>query len=163
MKKLTTEFKWAVAFTLMGMIWVGGEKLVGLHDVHIEKHPIYTNLIAFPAIALYIFSINEIRRRFYGGRITYKQAVSSGLIITGFITLLSPLAQYITMTYITPDFFKNAIHYGVSHNLTTQADAEAYFNLKSYILQGLAGSAILGVITTLIVSVFASRKNKPVA
>jgi hypothetical protein len=39
-------------FTIMTLLWMLLEKSVGLHDKHIDKQAIYTNLIALPAITL---------------------------------------------------------------------------------------------------------------
>jgi len=157
MKRITLEIKWALVFTLMTLIWMFAEKLAGLHDTHIEKHPIYTNLIAIPAILIYVLALLNARKKYYGGTMTYGQGVRTGLIITIFITLLSPFSQYITSTYITPHFFENAINYAISKKFSTRPDAEAYFNLKSYIIQGLIGAPIMGVVTTLIVAAFTKR------
>ena len=89
---------------------------------------------------------------------TYLQGFICGLIITAFVTVLSPLTQYITSTFITPDYFQNAIAYGVSSGKTTQEAAKAYFNLENYIIQGLIGAPIMGLLTTAIVSIFTQKK-----
>jgi len=88
----------------MTLIWMLLEKLAGLHDEHIDKHPIYTNFIAIPAIAIYVFSLLDKRKKFYKGAMTYKQGFISGLVITAIVTVLSPLSQYITPTIITPEY-----------------------------------------------------------
>ena len=40
----------------------------------------------------------------------------------------------------------------------TQEAAEKYFNLKSYIIQGMVGAPIMGIITTTIVALFTKKK-----
>jgi len=157
MKRITIEIKWALVFTLMTLAWMFIEKQAGLHDKYIDKHPIYTNLIAIPAIVIYVFALLNARKKYYGGTMTYGQGVRTGLITTIIVTLLSPLSQYITSTYITPHFFENAINYTVSKKFSTRPDAQAYFNLKSYIIQGLIGAPIMGVVTTLIVAAFTKK------
>ncbi|MCR9017024.1 DUF4199 domain-containing protein [Aquiflexum gelatinilyticum] len=158
MKNIKIEIKWAIIFAIMSLLWMLLEKAVGLHDAHIDKHVIYTNFIAIPAIAVYVFGLMDKRKNFYHGKMTYLQGFISGLIITVFVTVLSPLTQYITSTFITPDYFQNAIAYGVSSGKTTQEAAEAYFNLESYIIQGLIGAPIMGLVTTAIVSIFIMKK-----
>jgi hypothetical protein len=113
MKKIKIEIKWAIIFVVMTLIWMVLEKLVGLHDEHIDKHPIYTNFIAIPAIAIYVFALLDKRKNFYKGAMTYKQGFITGLIITAIVTVLSPLTQYITSTIITPEYFPNMINYSV--------------------------------------------------
>ncbi|KGO87634.1 membrane protein [Flavobacterium rivuli WB 3.3-2 = DSM 21788] len=160
MKRITIEIKWALVFTVMTFAWMFAEKQAGLHDIHIDKHPIYTNLIAIPAILIYVFALLNARKKYYGGTMTYGQGIKTGLIITAIVTVLSPLSQYITSTYITPHFFENAISYAVSKKFSTLPDAKAYFNLKSYIIQGLIGAPIMGVVTTLIVAAFTKKTLK---
>lgn len=159
MKKFSIEIKWGLLFVLMTLAWITGEKLFGLHSEHIDKHPIYTNFIAIPAILIYVFALIEKRNKFYGGVMTYKQGFVSGLIITLIVTILSPLTQVIVSKVISPEFFPNAISYAVSSGTSSQADAEKYFNLGSYIIQGLIGAPIMGIITTAIVAIFTRRKN----
>lgn len=158
MKNLKIEIKWAIIFALMTLLWMVLEKAVGLHDVHIDKHMTYTNFFAIPAIAVYVFALLEKRKNHYHGKMTYMQGFICGLIITLFVTILSPLTQYITSTFITPDYFQNAIATGVSTGKTTQEAGEAYFNLENYIIQGLIGAPVMGMITTAIVAIF-TRKN----
>jgi len=56
MAKYKIEVKWAVIFVIMSLLWMVLEKLTGLHDKHIDKQMIYTNFIAIPAIAVYVFA-----------------------------------------------------------------------------------------------------------
>lgn len=72
---------------------------------------------------------------------------------------MSPLTQVITSLVITPEFFENAINYAVSNGKMDQSAAEKYFNLNSYILQGLIGAPIMGIVTTAIVAIFTKRNN----
>jgi hypothetical protein len=158
MKNITTEIKWALIFVAMTLSWMVFEKLAGFHDVNIEKHPVVTNLIAIPAIAIYVLALLDKRKRDYAGVMSYKQGFISGLIITAIVTLLSPLTQVITSVVITPDYFKNVIEYTVSHGLNSREETEKYFSLGSYIIQGLIGAPVMGIITTSIVAVFTRTK-----
>ena len=72
--------------------------------------------------------------------------------------MLSPLTQTITSLVITPEFFPNMIDYAVDKGKMSQPEAEAYFNLKSYIMQGLIGAPVMGLITTAIVAIFTRKK-----
>lgn len=154
MKNIKIEIKWALIFTIMSLVWMLLEKLAGLHDKHIDKHAIYTNLIAIPAIAIYVFALQDKRRNFYNGEMSYKQGFVSGLILTLIVTLLSPLSQYITSTIISPEYFPNVIRYVSIKGEMSKIEAENYFNLKNYIIQGLIGAPVMGLITTAIVAIF---------
>jgi hypothetical protein len=158
MSKYKIEVKWAVIFVLMTLAWMVLEKLAGLHDENIDMHPVYTNFIAIPAIIIYVLALLDKRKNYYSGAMTYKQGFITGLIITAIITILSPLTQYIISTFITPDYFSNAIGYAVSEGIMTKEEAEGYFNLSNYIVQVLIGTPIMGIITTAIVAIFTRKK-----
>jgi hypothetical protein len=160
MKSYKIEIKWAFIFFIMMLAWMVGEKLAGLHDQHIDKHPIYSNFVAIPAILIYLLALLDKRKNHYGGNMTYKQGFVTGIILTGIITLLAPLTQYITSTFITRQYFTNAINYVVSTGKMQPAEAERYFNLKSYILQGLIATPVMGLLTTAVVALFAMTRRK---
>ncbi len=135
------------------------EKVAGLHEEHIDKHLIYTNFIAIPAIAIYVFALLDKRKHFYKGAMTYKQGFITGLLITAIVTVISPLTQYITSTIITPEYFPNMISYSVETGKMTQEAAEEYFNLKNYLLQVIIGTPVMGILTTAIVAIFTKKKS----
>lgn len=143
MKNTRIEIKWGVIFVIVALIWMLLEKLVGLHQEHIDKHPVYTNFFAIPAIAVYVVALLDKRKNFYGGSMTYKQGFVSGLIITAVVFIINPLTQFIVSTVITPEFFPNAIKYAVENNKMTQQEAESYFSLENYILQGAIGTPVM--------------------
>lgn len=159
MKNRITELKWAVVFFATALLWTFLERLAGLHSTHIDKHMIYTNLFAIPAIVVYVFALLDKRKRDYGGQMSYKQSFISGLIITLIVTLLNPLSQYLISTIITPDFFSNAIKNAVNTGEMTRGKAESYFTLKNYIIQGFIGTPVMGILTTAVVSFFVKKRN----
>ena len=159
MKKIEIEIKWAIIFVVMTLIWMILEKVAGLHDEHIDKHLIYTNFIAIPAITIYVFALLDKRKHFYKGAMTYKQGFITGLIITAIVTVISPLTQYITSTIITPEYFPNMIGYSVEIGKMTQEAAEEYFNLKNYLLQVIIGTPVMGILTTAILAIFTRKKS----
>ncbi|SHO61351.1 DUF4199 domain-containing protein [Algoriphagus zhangzhouensis] len=160
MKNIKIEIKWALIFTLSMLAWMFFEKSMGWHDEKIADHATYTNFFAIPAILVYVFALLDKKKNFYSGVMSYKQGVISGLIITVIVTVLSPLAQYITSTVITPGYFPNVIEYAVSSGKMTQSDAEAYFNINSYMIQSVIGALVMGLVTSLIVAIFVKSKSK---
>lgn len=158
MTKYKIEIKWAFIFALISLVWMFIEKSFGLHDENIDKHATYTNFVAIPAILVYVFALLDKRKNYYNGIMTYKESFISGLIITLIVTALSPLTQLITSLIITPNYFENAIKYSVESGLSTQEAAESYFTLSNYIVQGLIGAPIMGILTSAIVSFFTRKK-----
>ncbi|MFC3415976.1 DUF4199 domain-containing protein [Algoriphagus hitonicola] len=159
MKNLKTEIKWAILFSLVMIAWMVLEKSLGWHDEKIADHAKLTSFFAIPAIAVYVFALMDKKKNDLGGFMSYKQGLATGLWITLFVAILSPLVQFIISQWITPDYFANVIAYSVSTGELTQEKAESYFNLKSYIIQSLIGAVLMGVITSLIVAFFVRSKS----
>ena len=61
MTNFKIEIKWALIFAAMTLGWMLMERLVGLHSTHIDKHLLYSNLIAIPAITVYVFALLDKR------------------------------------------------------------------------------------------------------
>jgi Protein of unknown function (DUF4199) len=157
--KNKTEIKFAIGFFIMTLMWMAMERLLGLHSTHIDKHATYTNLYAIPSVIIYVLALLE-RRKYYNGIMSYGQAFKSGLILTLFITILSPIAQYISSVYITPHYFENAINHAVSSGAMTQDAAISEFNLSNYLLYSVIGAPIMGLITTALVAWVVRRTGK---
>jgi len=158
MKKYEIEIKWGVIFFAASLLWMYFEKLMGWHDVLIAKHPIYSNFFGLIAIAIYLFAIHDKRKNFFRGKMSWKQGFVSGVILSFVIALLSPIGTLITHYLITPEFFENAIESSVVRNAMSREDAEAYFNLNSYIVQSIAGALMMGVVTAAIVALILKKK-----
>ncbi|MEN2281905.1 DUF4199 domain-containing protein [Algoriphagus sp. SE2] len=161
MKNIGIEIKWALIFVIMMLAWMFLEKSLGWHDEKIADHSTLTNLVAIPSIIFYVLALLDKKKNYYHGQMTYVQGFLSGVIISVIITVLSPFTQYITAEYITPDYFKNIIAYSVSSGTLTQEEAEAWFNLKSYMIQATIGAMVMGVITSAIVAIFTKSKKQP--
>ncbi len=158
MKKYSIEIKWGVLFTIITLVWMVFEKSMGWHDENIADHPMYTMLFMIPAILLYIIALRDKRDNQLDGKMTWKQAFISGMIISLIVAILSPLSQWITHTYITPDYFENAIQYSVETHQYTLEAANKYFNLSSYIVLSTVWAFIAGLITSAIVALFVRKK-----
>ena len=158
MKNYKTELKWALIFSIATILWMVLEKSLGWHDQHIAKHAIYTNLFAVVAIVIYVLALRNKRDQDFGGKMDWKQGFVSGIIISAIIAIISPLVQYITHEFITPDYFKNVIELAVSNGKMTPEGASAYFNLTSYILQASLGGLGMGIVTAAIVAYFVKKQ-----
>ncbi len=158
MKKFSIELKWGGIFTIVMLAWMFLEKLLGWHDEMIDRHALLTNLFALPAVLVYLLALYEKREKYYGGKASWLRLFASGILISLVIALLSPLAQYITLKFITPDYLSNAIRHAVSTQQKTLYQAEHYFTIGNYIMQGILGSIALGTVTSAIVALFIRKK-----
>lgn len=158
MKKIAIEIKWGIIFSIILLLWMQMEKLLGWHDELIEKHAIYTNFFALVAIVIYVVALLDKRKNYYEGKMTWLQGFLSGLYIAVVVAVLSPLTQYITSTIITPEYFPNVIEASVQSGKMSLEQAEKYFSLKNYIIQSVIGAIIMGAVTSAIVAIFVRKK-----
>lgn len=142
----------------MSMLWITGERITGLHDVNIQNHAWYTNLIIIPATLSYVLALKEKKHSFYDGLISYKQVFISGLILSLMISLLAPISTYISVEYLSPDYFDNMITYSVESKRLKPDEARANFNTSNYMLQSIIFAPFLGIITTLVIGIFIKSK-----
>ena len=160
MGNIKIEIKWAIYFTLMTLVWMLLEKLSGLHGKYIDYHLYLTNLFAIPAIWFMVLALQDKKKNFYNGQISYKQGLVSGIILSAFIALLSPLTQWITSYVITPEYFPNVIKRSVELGYyKTKAEAEANFNYKNYAINSTIFAFVFGVVTTVIAMIFIRTKR----
>jgi len=161
MHTIKIEIKWAIYFSLMSLAWMVLEKIAGLHGKHIDYHMYLTNLFAIPAIWFMVLALKDKKSNFYSGYMTYKQGLISGIILSAFIAILSPLVQWITSYVITPEYFPNVIKRSVELGFyKTTSEAEAQFNFKNYAINSTIFAFIFGLVTTIIVMLFLRNKNK---
>ncbi len=161
MNTVKIEIKWALIFSIVGLLWMVLEKALGWHDEHIDQHMYLTNLFAIPAIVMMVMALKDKKKNFYKGKMSYGDGFKSGLILSLIIAALSPLTQWITSTIITPDYFANATKASVELGyFATTAEAEANFNLQNYMIQGAIGALVMGVVTVAIAMIFIRSKSE---
>lgn len=158
MKKIVIEIKWGILFTIMMLAWMYLEKILGWHDRHIDIHPYLTLFFIFPAVLIYVLALRDKKKNYYGGKMTWLQGFLSGALIGFIVAVLSPLTQYLILEVISPEYLSNAISQAVEIGSKTKIQAENYFTLRNYIIQGIISALALGAITGGIVSVFIRKK-----
>lgn len=160
MKKVKIEIKWAIIFSIVGLLWMVLEKLCGLHGEYIDYHLYLTNLFAIPAIIVMVMALKDKKKNYYGGQMSYMQGLISGILVSVIIALISPLTQWITSYVITPEYFPNVTKRSVELGYyKTTAEAEAQFNYPNYAIQGAIGALMMGTITTAIAMIFIRTKK----
>lgn len=158
MKKISIEIKWGIIFTIAGLAWMYLEKNLGWHDELISKHPIYTMLFAIIAVIIFVLALRDKKINYFQNDMDWKQGFLSGCIVSLVVTILSPISQYITSEVISPNYFQNAINFAVENNRMTLEEAQAFFNLKSYMFQAAFGGLSMGIVTSAIVAFFMKSK-----
>ncbi len=164
MHKISIELKWGIIFIVASLLWMVFEKAMGWHDVLISKQAIYTNLFGIIAVLIFYFALRDKKANFYNGVMTWRQGFVAGLIVTIVVTIFSPFSQFVTSTYITPEYFNNIIAYSVEKGMMNQEQAEAYFSLRSYMIQATFGALVMGVVTSAAIAwILKTKKNNNIS
>lgn len=158
MKKYQIEIKWAIIFAIISLLWMWLEESAGLHGKYIDKHALYTNFYAIPVIAVYVLALLDKRKNRFQGKMNFKQGFGTGVFITLLVTALTPLIQYITHEFITPQYFKNIISYSIENNTMATDKAHSYFSLENYIKISAASALLLGIATSAVVALVVKKK-----
>lgn len=160
MEKRSIEIKWGIIFTLAMLLWMYGERIAGLHDERIAKHAFVSGFFAIVAIAIYLFALYDKRKNYYHGFMSWKKGFFSGLFLTLVVVLLSPIAQYLTSRFISPEFFPNIIRYSVETDEMTRAQAEEHFSLLNYTIISAVFAIISGVLTSAVAALLVRKREK---
>lgn len=156
---LRIELKAAMLITLLMLLWLALEFMVGLHDRFIAYHPYLTLLaLAIPVIITRMAIISK--RDELNGKINFRQAFFSGSVIAVITAVLSVPSQYVFHYLINPDFFDNMIKYAVANEKSTPEQAAHYFNFQSYLVQSVGGTLLFGLVVALAAAYFS--RTKPV-
>ena len=65
MRKYSIELKWTVIFSVSTILWMLGERMLGLHDEYIEEHSFYTSFFGIVAIGIYLLALYDKRKNYY--------------------------------------------------------------------------------------------------
>jgi hypothetical protein len=141
---------------MVTFVWALIAKVLGFHSDRIASGQIFNTLIIVPSFFAYVFSIIEKSRTRYQGHITFKQGFVSGMMLTLFVTILGPLTPLFSVM-ISPDFFNNAIQFVVSNKTMTEAEAVEFFNLTSFIIQGIIAAPVFGLVLSAVATPVARR------
>src|ERR1019366_8209226 len=108
------EFRFAVLNSLLTLLWLCTEYLIGLQDKYIVFHPyvsVFSILIPFLCIRLALIEKADLLFQ----KISFKQAFICGFILTLFATIFSIPVQMAFLKLINIDFLDNMIAYAVQH------------------------------------------------
>lgn len=159
MKNYIIEIKWAVIFSGASLLWIVIEKMTGLHDQNIANQQAYSLIFALPAIVIFALALRDKKKNALNGTMQWKEGVISGIILSLFIAVLSPVVQWIGYTVISPQFFPNAVKHFTDSHILTEAKAMEIFNLPAYMKKGITEALSMGVITSALVALFVKSKT----
>src|SRR5690606_18524925 len=114
MSKYRIEIKWAIIFSVAMLLWMLGEKVMGLHDERIAEHAFYTGFFSIVAIGIYLLALYDKRKNFNNDYMNWQEGFKAGAILTLGIVILSPFVQLIVSQLISPDYFSNISEYAIA-------------------------------------------------
>ena len=158
MNKFKIEFKWAIYYTFLVIMWFQLEKYLGFHDKNIANHTVFTNLMYVFIFGIYIFFLIDKKKTFFNGTMTWQQGYLSGVILAIFAMILTPFALYFSFKYVNPDFFTNMINYSVSKGMKLE-NAQAMFNTTAYMIFASFGTFSFGIIFAALASSLVKTKK----
>ena len=160
MKKFNVEVKWGVTFVIAQLIWIAFEKIMGWHDEHIDVQGVYSLFFAVIAFLIYYAALREKREKYFQNeKFGWQQGFISGVILTGVITILTPLIQYFAVTVISPDYLQNMITLSEKQSMTPE-NAEMMHSMKMYVFMQIFNALAMGIVTGAIVALITKKKEK---
>lgn len=158
MSKFKIEFKWAIYYTFLGIMWFQLEKYFGYHDKNIASQPIFTNFVYIFIFGIYLLFLLDKKKNYYNGMMTWQQGLISGVVLSVLAMILAPFAIYFKLKYINPNFFEQMIQASIARGIKLE-NAEAVFNLKAYITFGVVDCLSFGIIFAALASAIVKTKK----
>lgn len=158
MKKFAIEIKWGIRYFFAYLLWVYVEKMSGYYNEKINDYLMYSMLFYFIAIFIYVLAINDKKKNYFHNDMDWKQGAVTGVFMTIVIAILMPLCQIVIHKGMAPEFFPNMIKNTVAKGGKIQ-NAEAFFNLSSFIFQSIFSALSFGVVISAIVAYFLQTKT----
>ena len=152
MMKIKIEFRYAVLTSLLLLLWLIIEYMVGLQDAYISLHP-YVYVVAALAINIITYRlalIEKTEQKF--GKLGLQQAFVCGLVLTIFSCILTIPLQFAFLKLVNPDFFQTMILYTTKTSKITMEQAGQYINLSYYMVDSVIETFIFGIAISLILA-----------
>ncbi len=159
MKKFKIEFKWAIIMSIIFLAWMTLEKELGFHTIKIKWQPLFNLLYIFPTFLLYYLALSEKKNVYYNHNMDWKQGIISAIIISFISVIFSPITQFITHEFISPDFLENSINETVLSKKLTLEEAKEYTTLTSSIWKNISDGLSFGVVIGAIVAYILKPKS----
>ena len=158
MKKFAIEIKWGIRYFFAYLVWVYVEKMSGYYSEKVDDYLAYSMLFYVIAIFIYVLAINDKKKNYFNNVMDWKQGAVTGVFMTIVVAVLMPLCQIVMHKGMAPEFFPNMINNTILKG-GTRENAEAFFNLSSFIFQSIFSALSFGVVISAIVAYFLQTKN----
>jgi len=158
MNKFKIEFKWAIYYTFLGIIWFKLENYLGFHGEGVANQAVFSNLIYLFIFGIYILFLMDKKKNYYNGIMTWQQGLISGVVLSVLAMILAPFAIYFKLKYVNPNFFEQMIQASTKRGINLE-NAEALYNMKAYITLGVVDCLSFGIIFAALASSIVKSKK----
>jgi len=165
-----SEIRTGILLSLGLFLWLLLEFFLGFHTTRIDYHPFITWLCIVIPIAGIYWSMKVKRDRDYAGKITFIQALKSGLVVTAIMSLISPIMVFVYVSAINPLFFSTMLAHskvmieGLNISIVDKEkmieESTRNFSASSYIMQSFFGSLIMGTVLSLLTAALMKRETQ---
>ncbi len=145
------ELRYAMLNSILMLLWLSVEFLIGLQDNFIAWHPYVSILSVVIPIFCYRMAIKEKTESLRGG-ISVRKAFISGLIITLISCVLVLPVQFIFHKLVNPAFFDTMIQYASQTGNQKPEEAAKYFNFPFYVAESVLITFFEGIIISIILA-----------
>jgi hypothetical protein len=160
MSSYVSELRYGLVLVLVSLAWNCFEYAIGLHTTRIELHQYVTFVfVVFPVVIMWKALVHR-RDVIQGGTVTWGQGIASGVVLSLVPCAFGAPQMYVFTKFVNPGFFAAMSEYAVKTGQATPEEAAAYFNLKSYAIQASIFPLAAGLVTAVILTAIARRKNK---
>jgi len=132
---------------------------MGWHDEYIAKHWNRTLWFGGIVLLLYALAISDKKKNSFQGEMQWIDGFKTGVLISLFVAILTPITQLIIHEWISPNYFDYAIKQAVESDMMTQEQAEDNFHFSSYIFQAIINILVMGVLFSAIIAFILKSKD----
>ena len=150
MENFRIEMRYAVLISLLMLLWLSLEYMIGIQDKFIQWQP-YVNLLSFvvlPSICIRLALRDKLDQD--DKKSAFKDIFLVGFLVSFFAAVLSIIVQLVFFKLINPDFFDAMIEYQTGMGKLHHEEAHLYFNLAATIIRAGFLTLLLGTIASAI-------------
>ena len=159
MKQFSIELKWAFNFFIASMLWMMLEKFLGYHDDKIQYQPLFSMLLGFVTLVIYIFALKDKKINFYHNQMNWREGFVSGLTLSLVIALFTTMIEYTKHHVISPYFLETMQKIIVEQNKMTLENAENFFTFSNTLSQSIFYVISFGSVLAALISLVIKSKD----
>jgi len=141
---VNSGIKWGLIIAVFSFLWIILEKNLGYHTSLISEKANFSWLSIPLTLVLYYLAFREVKRKLKDEQSIILEYLKTGLIIGVITMIFAPISMWLMSTYISPDFFSNAIAEGVRVG-EDRTKLESEYNLRSFMLKSSLAAIVLGI------------------